>query len=44
MNVIVCSRCGASFSDTMFHITTSTGHIYCEQCVFEAMAKRREQE
>lgn len=40
MNVLTCTKCGARFSDTIFHVTTSTGHVYCEQCLLRQMAMK----
>lgn len=39
--IIRCSLCGCRFSDSLFHVTTAAGHIYCEHCIFTAMIERR---
>lgn len=41
MEIIYCSKCKQPFADTAFHVTTASGRIYCEVCIFQAMIDRR---
>ena len=40
-DILTCTLCGSRFGYEIFHVTTSTGHVYCEQCLFKQMAKKR---
>lgn len=41
MKMIVCTICKTKFPDSIFHVETQSGHVFCESCLFKAMAEKR---